>query len=132
MSAGRRAGANPGSHTTTCRPASAPEISARSPSSLASAPSADLGPRAAQMTVVMTFADELGERRLLEGRTAGIAERLGGAEGSDQRLGKHEIAEAQCREQHLGERPEVEHATAAVEALERADRRTGTAILAVV
>lgn len=53
-------------------------------------------------------------------------------QGVDQRRRRHHIAQAQARKQYLRQRTDVDHATGAVQALQRCQGRAGVTVLAVV
>src|SRR5262245_37446515 len=77
---------------------------------------------ATQMTLVHPAGYEFGERLLLERRRVAVREPLGRRQGAYHRLRRNNIANPECREDGTGERADVDHTSAIVEAMQRLQR----------
>src|SRR5690606_33081278 len=89
-------------------------------------------PHPADMPAEMPLEDEAGERFLVEGTAMAPGYGADGGQGFDQRLGRDDEANAQCRKQHLAEGADIDDPVAALEALERRDLPPLIAVLAGV
>src|SRR6516164_5292071 len=67
-------------------------------------------PHAPYMMPEVTVQNELGEDGLVQGWRMPVGKASGRCEGVHEARGKHQETEAQGVEQHLGERPDIDHA----------------------
>ena len=77
----------------------------------------------------MAFAEEVQHDRLGQGRRLAVHQLAGVGQGPGQRLGRHHVAHAQARKERLVEGADIDHPLAAIEALQRFQRRAGIAEL---
>ena len=88
--------------------------------------------RLADVPREMPVADERCEHALCEQRSVAVCDVLRIDEGADERFGHDRVRDAQPRKQDLVEAADVDHASVRIHALERGDRPTFVAIVAVV
>src|SRR5262249_2739387 len=87
---------------------------------------------AANVTPKMTCGEKVAHGRLLKHGSMSIRQEASGRELVDQLRRNDQVTEAEARQEDVAETPGVNDRTALIEALERRNRATGVAILAVV